>query len=121
MSSAIESVNPYANNSQLSELESEVLWEYAKLGDKIRRITALAKDAAENPNEGLLADLRELEKSMKLVITLYRTSVWMIIQEQDLNNQQEWEAEESHERSEVPEHSVSRSFISDEGDSTVHY
>lgn len=27
-----------ANNSQLSELEGEVLWEYAKLGDKIRRV-----------------------------------------------------------------------------------
>ncbi|KAL1412505.1 hypothetical protein Q8F55_000251 [Vanrija albida] len=116
----IEKVNPYANNSQLSELESDVLWEYAKLGDKIRRITALAKDAAENPNERLLADLRELEKSMKLVITLYRTSVWMIIQEQDLNNQQEWEAEEdSHDRTE--ERSVSRSFISDEGETTVQY
>lgn len=51
----------------------------------------------------------------------YRTSVWMIIQEQDLNNQQPWEAEDSHEHSEAPEHSVSRSFISDEGDTTARY
>lgn len=30
-----------ASNEQLSSLEQDVLWEYAKLGDKIKRVSLL--------------------------------------------------------------------------------
>ncbi|EKC99051.1 hypothetical protein A1Q2_06592 [Trichosporon asahii var. asahii CBS 8904] len=67
---SVATVNPYANHSQLTPLESEVLWEYAKLADKLKRIAALARETSEKPNSELLVDLRELERKMKLVLTL---------------------------------------------------
>ncbi|KAI9633471.1 DASH complex subunit Dad3-domain-containing protein [Dioszegia hungarica] len=75
-------VNPYANQAQLSPLEQEVLWEYAKLSDKIKRISNLAQLTAASPNESLLAELRSLEKKMGLVLTLYKASVWAVMMEQ---------------------------------------
>ncbi|CAD6567971.1 MAG: hypothetical protein TREMPRED_004139 [Tremellales sp. Tagirdzhanova-0007] len=76
---AVALSNPYTNNAQLSVLEQDVLWEYAKLGDKIKRIASLARSAAEIPNETLLAELRTLEKKMGLVLTLFKASVWAVI------------------------------------------
>ncbi|XAO22601.1 hypothetical protein I312_101374 [Cryptococcus bacillisporus CA1280] len=76
---SINSVNPYANNGQLSQLEQELLWEFAKLSDKVKRAANLAKLTAESPNESLLAELRTLEKRMGLVLTLVKASVWAVI------------------------------------------
>ncbi|KIS00708.1 hypothetical protein L804_02129 [Cryptococcus deuterogattii 2001/935-1] len=59
-----------ANNGQLSQLEQELLWEFAKLSDKVKRAANLAKLTAESPNESLLTELRTLEKRMGLVLTL---------------------------------------------------
>ncbi|ORX40785.1 DASH complex subunit Dad3-domain-containing protein [Kockovaella imperatae] len=77
------SKNPYANNSQLSSLEQEVLWEYVKLSDKIKRISNLAKETAETPNESLLTELRDLEKKMGLVLTLFKASVWTVVNDRE--------------------------------------
>ncbi len=70
-----------------------MLWEYAKLGDKIKRVSYrsnarfglptfdllqianLARLTAESPNEPLLAELRTLEKKMGLVLTLVSQSL----------------------------------------------
>ncbi|KGB75715.2 hypothetical protein CNBG_1553 [Cryptococcus deuterogattii R265] len=76
---SINLVNPYANNGQLSQLEQELLWEFAKLSDKVKRAANLAKLTAESPNESLLAELRTLEKRMGLVLTLVKASVWAVI------------------------------------------
>ncbi|KAL7422981.1 hypothetical protein Q5752_002279 [Cryptotrichosporon argae] len=78
---SLATVNPFATTAGLSPLEAEVLWEYAKLGDKIKRITNLAKQTADEPNTGLEAELRALEPKMGLVLTLYKASVWGVIQE----------------------------------------
>ncbi|GFZ51410.1 hypothetical protein JCM24511_09172 [Saitozyma sp. JCM 24511] len=78
---SVVATNPYANNPQLSPMEQQVLWEYAKLGDKVKRIAGLAKLTSESPNESLLAELRELEKKMGLVLTLFKASVWAVLME----------------------------------------
>lgn len=63
------------------------------LGKLTRQIAALARETSEKPNSDLLVDLRELERKMKLVLTLvswmilgsslhqYRASVFMAFQE----------------------------------------
>ncbi|WWC60978.1 uncharacterized protein I303_103555 [Kwoniella dejecticola CBS 10117] len=76
---SINTVNPYANNNQVSPLEQDVLWEFAKLNDKVKRASNLARLTAESPNESLLAELRTLEKRMGLVLTLFQASVWAVI------------------------------------------
>ncbi|ORY31301.1 DASH complex subunit Dad3, partial [Naematelia encephala] len=68
-----------AGNSRLAPLEQDVLWEYAKLNDKIRRIANLARLTADSPNEDLLSELRVLEKKMGLVLTLYKASVYAVM------------------------------------------
>ncbi|OCF55742.1 DASH complex subunit DAD3 [Kwoniella mangroviensis CBS 10435] len=78
---SINAVNPYANNNHLSTLEQDVLWEFAKLNDKVKRASNLAKLTAESPNEALLAELRTLEKRMGMVLTLFQASVWGVLQE----------------------------------------
>ncbi|WRT67252.1 uncharacterized protein IL334_004219 [Kwoniella shivajii] len=75
----INTVNPYASNNQLSTLEQDVLWEFAKLNDKVKRASNLARLTAESPNESLLSELRTLEKRMGLVLTLFQASVWAVI------------------------------------------
>jgi DASH complex subunit DAD3 len=37
-SSQIFSINPYENNPSLSQLEADVLWEYAKLNQHIKDV-----------------------------------------------------------------------------------
>ncbi|TYJ55397.1 hypothetical protein B9479_003900 [Cryptococcus floricola] len=76
---SVQTTNPYANNGQLSSLEQDVLWEFAKLSDKVKRAAALSRNVAEAPNESLLAELRTLEKRMGLVLTLVQASVWAVI------------------------------------------
>ncbi|WWC89896.1 uncharacterized protein L201_004825 [Kwoniella dendrophila CBS 6074] len=78
---SVNTVNPYANNNQLSTLEQDVLWEFAKLNDKVKRASNLARLTAESPNEALLAELRTLEKRMGMVLTLFKASVWAVIVE----------------------------------------
>ncbi|WVQ98846.1 hypothetical protein IAU59_005977 [Kwoniella sp. CBS 9459] len=76
---SVNAVNPYANNDQLSSLEQDVLWEFAKLNDKVKRAANLAQLTAESPNESLLEELRKLERRMGLVLTLFSSSVWGVL------------------------------------------
>nr|ODN88003.1 DASH complex subunit DAD3 [Cryptococcus depauperatus CBS 7841] len=76
---SLNTTNPYANNSQLTSTEKDVLWEYAKLSDKIKRAASLARETTKSPNESLLDELRVLEKRMGLVLTLVQASVWAFI------------------------------------------
>ncbi|AFR93336.2 DASH complex subunit DAD3 [Cryptococcus neoformans] len=105
---SINTVNPYENNSQLSQLEQELLWEFAKLSDKVKRAASLAKLTAESPNESLLAELRTLEKRMGLVLTLVKASVWAVI----VDSQAAEEARQQQSAESAPEisHNETRSW-----------
>lgn len=76
-----------AEHKQLSPLEQDVLWEYARLSDKIKRVSPplktppaerqianLSKLTADSPTEDLLQLLRTVEKQMGLVLTLVRSA-----------------------------------------------
>ncbi|KIM70445.1 hypothetical protein SCLCIDRAFT_1206577 [Scleroderma citrinum Foug A] len=76
-------VNPYEANAGLSVLESEVLWEYAKLAQHIKLLTVRTKELSEQPDQKLVARLRVLERKMGLVLTLFKASVWGVINEQE--------------------------------------
>ncbi|KAI6116167.1 DASH complex subunit Dad3-domain-containing protein [Pisolithus sp. B1] len=78
----IFNVNPYEAHASLSTLESEVLWEYAKLAQHIRLLTAKTKELSEQPDQNLVARLRVLERKMGLVSILFKASVWGVINEQ---------------------------------------
>ncbi|KAF7792912.1 hypothetical protein EIP86_004014 [Pleurotus ostreatoroseus] len=74
--------NPYEGLPALTELEAEVLWEYAKLSQSVKDLIAETRRLNEAPNETLLRSLRTLEMKMGLVLTLFKASVWAVINEQ---------------------------------------
>jgi len=80
----IFATNPYQLHPSLTPVEADVLWEYAKLAQHIKLLTQRTQLLAEKPDEILLARLRVLEKKMGLVLTLFKASVWGVINEQSL-------------------------------------
>jgi len=78
----IFAANPYQSHPSLTHIEAEVLWEYAKLAQHVKLVTQKTQMLARKPDETLLARLRVLEKKMGLVLTLFRASVWGVINEQ---------------------------------------
>ncbi|KAG7448294.1 uncharacterized protein BT62DRAFT_930383 [Guyanagaster necrorhizus] len=74
--------NPYADHPSLTPLEADVLWEYAKLATNVKQVASKAKGLSKEPDEQLLARLRDLEKKMGLVLTLFKASIWGVINEQ---------------------------------------
>lgn len=81
-SNDIFSVNPYDGHPQLKPVEAEVLWEYAKLAQHVRILTQKTRTLNEEPDQTMLARLRVLEKKMGLVLTLFKASVWGVINDQ---------------------------------------
>ncbi|CBQ74008.1 conserved hypothetical protein [Sporisorium reilianum SRZ2] len=76
-------INPYAGHRALSDHEQELLGEYARLADTIRRVAALSTLlSSSTAHASLLTQLRVLERKMGLVLTLYKASVWATVQEQ---------------------------------------
>jgi len=78
----IFTTNPYEAHPSLTQTEAEVLWEYAKLAQNVKMITQTTRLLSQEPDETLLARLRVLEKKMGLVLTLFKASVWGVINEQ---------------------------------------
>ncbi|KAJ3567014.1 hypothetical protein NP233_g6637 [Leucocoprinus birnbaumii] len=74
--------NPYESHPSLTPLEAEVLWEYAKLAQNVKLMTQKTRMLQEEPDKKMLARLRVLEKKMGLVLTLFKASVWGVINEQ---------------------------------------
>jgi len=74
-------INPYENHPELSQIESEALWEYAKLNQRLKIMVAETKRLSHIPEEHLLKDLRTLETKMGFVLTLFQASVWGVINE----------------------------------------
>ncbi|KAJ8087961.1 hypothetical protein PM082_013512 [Marasmius tenuissimus] len=77
--------NPYEDHPSLSPTEAAVLWEYAKLAENVKQLTAKTRSLTEEPDERLVARLRSLEKKMGLVFTLFKASVWGVINEQPVD------------------------------------
>ncbi|KAG8918818.1 hypothetical protein FRC03_012717 [Tulasnella sp. 419] len=71
--------NPYAGHPELSSLEAEVLWEYAKMAAMVKQLAATTRNLAADPCNDLLTKLRIVENQMGLVLTLFKASVWSTI------------------------------------------
>ncbi|KAF6764031.1 DASH complex subunit Dad3-domain-containing protein [Ephemerocybe angulata] len=78
----IFSVNPYESHPNLRPVEAEVLWEYAKLAQHVKSLSQKTRALHEEPDKTMLARLRVLEKKMGLVLTLFKASVWGVINDQ---------------------------------------
>ncbi|KAJ7461552.1 DASH complex subunit Dad3-domain-containing protein [Mycena latifolia] len=76
--------NPYANQPSLSPIEKEVLWEYAKLAENLKQLKQKTRSLTEQPDTLLLARLRAVENKMGLILTLFKASVWGVINEQNV-------------------------------------
>ncbi|KAF9013934.1 DASH complex subunit Dad3-domain-containing protein [Cyathus striatus] len=74
--------NPYESHPTLTPLEAQVLWEYAKLAHHVKLVTQKTRLLRQEPDQRMLARLRVLEKKMGLVLTLFKASVWGVINEQ---------------------------------------
>lgn len=91
MSTQVFDVNPYENHPDLSQTEAELLWEYAKLNQRLKIVGVLAssfpppkpifhkmimetKRLNQAPEEHLLKDMRNVETKMGFVLTLVRPS-----------------------------------------------
>ncbi|OBZ65740.1 DASH complex subunit DAD2 [Grifola frondosa] len=85
-SSTIFERNPYEGHPNLSDTEAEVLWQYAKLSQNIKELIAETRRLSEAPDETLLKRLRALEVKMGLVLTLFKASVWAVINEQPMTD-----------------------------------
>ncbi|KAJ7636015.1 DASH complex subunit Dad3-domain-containing protein, partial [Mycena polygramma] len=74
--------NPYVNHPSLTAIEAEVLWEYAKLAQNLKLLQQKTRNLSEQPDTTLLARLRVVENKMGLILTLFKASVWGVINEQ---------------------------------------
>ncbi|PAV23826.1 dash complex subunit dad3 [Pyrrhoderma noxium] len=75
-------LNPYEGHPALSTLEADVLWEYAKLSQHVKILVSKTRQLSDVPDKRLLNELRVLETKMGLVLTLFKASVWGVINEQ---------------------------------------
>jgi len=78
--------NPYAHHPSLSSIEREVLWEYAKLAEHLKLLKQKTRNLTEQPDAMLLARLRAVENKMGLILTLFKASVWGVINEQNVQS-----------------------------------
>ncbi|KDQ13078.1 hypothetical protein BOTBODRAFT_33950 [Botryobasidium botryosum FD-172 SS1] len=88
-----DSDNPYAAHPQLTPLEADVLWEYAKLSKVLKTLCGMTRTLSETPSEALLNQLRGLERQMGLVLTLFKASLWAVV----VDGQEEIEQAEAEE------------------------
>lgn len=69
----------------LTPLEQEVLDEYERLADNMRRLAGVLDGMADRPTTEILDGLRELERKTSLVFTLLKASVYSIVLQQEID------------------------------------
>ncbi|KAF8584076.1 hypothetical protein K439DRAFT_1170621 [Ramaria rubella] len=84
-----EDTSPYDGHPELTELEADVLWEYAKLAKNVKTLLLKTRELSEAPDKALLGQLRTLERKMGLVLTLFKASVWAAINDKQAVEEQE--------------------------------
>ncbi|KAG8691653.1 hypothetical protein FRC11_013669 [Ceratobasidium sp. 423] len=98
LASGSDEANIYAGHPQLTPLEADVLWEYAKLSRTLKtppkksfiQLVAKSREMSERSDDALLAKLRAAEMKMGLVHTLFKASVWAVLvkQEEEFNEEE---------------------------------
>ncbi|PYH44511.1 DASH complex subunit DAD3 family protein [Aspergillus saccharolyticus JOP 1030-1] len=83
--------NPLLNpaNSLVSDLEQEVLDEYARLLGNVNELSTKLADLAGHPSSLTLDGLRHLERKTATVCTLLKASVYSIVLQQGYYDEEE--------------------------------
>ncbi|KAJ1710611.1 hypothetical protein G4B11_005293 [Aspergillus flavus] len=90
-SPAQESENPLlrASNPMVSDLEQEVLDEYSRLLGNVNKLSEKLADLSGDPSSLTLDGLRLLERKTATVCTLLKASVYSIVLQQQIFNENE--------------------------------
>jgi len=68
----------------LSPLEQDVLEEYERLAENMKKLAELLDTMAGMPTSEILDGLRQLERKTSLVFTLLKASVYSIVLQQEI-------------------------------------
>ncbi|KAL1878564.1 hypothetical protein VTK73DRAFT_7829 [Phialemonium thermophilum] len=69
----------------LSPLEQDVLDEYERLAENMKKLASILDNLASAPATEILDGLRELERKTSLVFTLLKASVYSIVLQQEID------------------------------------
>ncbi|GJJ12320.1 hypothetical protein Clacol_006561 [Clathrus columnatus] len=68
-------INPYEGHPELTQLEAQVLWEYAKFAKQVKQLLTITRQLSNAPDETMLKKMRELERKFGFVLTLVRVTL----------------------------------------------
>ncbi|KAK3951058.1 DASH complex subunit Dad3, partial [Pseudoneurospora amorphoporcata] len=78
--------NPLLNSPpELTPTEQDVLDEYERLAENMKKLASLLDTLASQPSVAILDGLRELERKTSLVFTLLKASVYSIVLQQEID------------------------------------
>ncbi|BCS19181.1 DASH complex subunit DAD3 family protein [Aspergillus puulaauensis] len=95
----------------VTDLEQEVLDEYARLLGNVNKLSTRLSDLADSPTSVTLDGLRQLERKTATVCTLLKASVYSIVLQQQIFN----EGEEQQQQGGDGEHETGTMNVGDEG------
>jgi len=75
---------PGTANEDLTPLEQDVLDEYERLAENMKKLASLLDAMAGKPTAEILDGLRQLERKTSLVFTLLKASVYSIVLQQEI-------------------------------------
>ncbi|KAH7627055.1 hypothetical protein SMAC4_02483 [Sordaria macrospora] len=70
---------------ELTPTEQDVLDEYERLAENMKKLASLLDTLASQPSVAILDGLRELERKTSLVFTLLKASVYSIVLQQEID------------------------------------
>merc|ERR1712000_212433 len=70
---------------ELTPLQQEVLEEYERLAENMKKLASTLDDLASNPSAEILDGLRDLERKTSLAFTLLKASVYSIVLQQEID------------------------------------
>ncbi|KAK2628029.1 hypothetical protein QTJ16_002675 [Diplocarpon rosae] len=75
---------PRATEELLSPLEQDVLDEYERLAENMKKLASILDAMAGQPTAEVVEGLRQLERKTSLVFTLLKASVYSIVLQQEI-------------------------------------
>ncbi|EKD14659.1 uncharacterized protein L3040_000183 [Drepanopeziza brunnea f. sp. 'multigermtubi'] len=75
---------PADAEEELSPLEQDVLDEYERLAENMKKLASILDNMAGQPTAEVLDGLRQLERKTSLVFTLLKASVYSIVLQQEI-------------------------------------
>jgi len=83
-SESTSALTPASTAEDLTPLEQDVLDEYERLAENMKKLASLLDTMANKPTAEILDGLRQLERKTSLVFTLLKASVYSIVLQQEI-------------------------------------